>query len=63
MEAVIDKIKELVMKRRIRLLEFFKDYDKLKSGRILRANFKRALDLGGLGLTVDEIDLLAHKLV
>jgi len=62
-EAVIDKIKELVMKRRIRLLEFFKDYDKLKSGRILRANFKRALDLGGLGLTVDEIDLLAHKLV
>ena len=62
-EAVIEKIKETVMKRRIRLLEFFKDYDKLKSGRILKSNFKRALDLSGLGLTVDEIDLLAMRSV
>jgi hypothetical protein len=61
-EAVIEKIKETVMKRRIRLLEFFKDYDKLKSGRILKSNFKRALDLSGLNLTVDEIDLLAKRL-
>ncbi|XP_063691984.1 uncharacterized protein LOC134824170 [Bolinopsis microptera] len=60
-EAVIEKIKETVMKRRIRILEFFKDYDKLKSGRILKSNFKRALDLSGLDLTVDEIDLLAMR--
>ena len=62
-EAVIEKIKETVMKRRIRILEFFKDYDKLKSGRILKSNFKRALDLSGLDLTVDEIDLLAMRSV
>lgn len=60
-EGVIEKIKETVMKRRIRLLEFFKDYDKLKSGRIYKSNFKRALDLCGLNLTVDEINLLAKK--
>jgi len=60
-EGVLDKIKENVMKRRIRLLEFFKDYDKLTSGRILKSNFTRALDLCGLNLTVDEIDLLAKE--
>ena len=62
-EGVIDKIKEIVMKRRIRLLEFFRDYDKLTSGRIIKSNFKRALDLAGLGLTMHEINLLAKKLV
>lgn len=60
-DGVIEKIKDTVMKRRVRLLEFFKDYDKLKSGRISKTNFKRALDLSGLGLNVDEIDLLAKK--
>ena len=60
-EGVIEKIKETVMKKRIRILEFFKDYDKLKSGRITKTNFKRALDLSGMSLTVDEIDLLAKK--
>ena len=60
-EAVIDKVKETVMKRRIRLLEFFKDYDKLKAGRIKKTNFKRALDLSGLNLTTDEAELLCTR--
>ena len=59
--GVLDRIKTLVMKKRIRVLEFFKDYDKLKSGRITRVNFTRALDLCHFELTTKEVNLLADS--
>ena len=43
------------MKERMRVLEFMRDYDKLRSGRIPATSFRRALDLCGFGLGQDEV--------
>ncbi len=40
-----------VSKRRVRVLEFIKDFDKLRSGRVLKTLFRRALDMCGFDLT------------
>lgn len=49
-----------VVKERIRVLEFMRDYDKLRSGRMLKTCFARALDLCQLGLTEKEVDILTN---
>ena len=49
-----------VVKERIRVLEFMRDYDKLRSGRMLKTCFARALDLCQLGLTKKEVDILTN---
>ena len=47
-----------VIKERIRVSEFMKDYDKLRTGRMLKTVFKRGLDLAGLGLQPTEMAIL-----
>lgn len=46
------------MKEGIRVLEFMRDYDKLRSGRILKTVFSRALDLAKLELQASEVAVL-----
>nr|XP_002123656.3 uncharacterized protein LOC100183292 [Ciona intestinalis] len=58
-QTIMNKIKIKVSKERMRVYEFMKDYDKLKTGRILMPNFKRALDLAGLELKESEVKLLS----
>lgn len=53
--AVMYKIKSKVVKEAVRVYEFMKDYDKLRTGRMLRTSFPRALDLCTLGLNEAEI--------
>ena len=53
--AVMYKIKSKVVKEAVRVYEFMKDYDKLRTGRMLRTSFPRALDLCNLGLNEAEI--------
>ncbi|CAH3198754.1 unnamed protein product [Porites evermanni] len=55
------KIKCKVMKERMRLNEFFKDYDKLRTGRILKTLFPRAMDLSSLKLTKVEVEQLMER--
>lgn len=50
-----------VCKERIRILEFMKDYDKLRSGRMLKASFRRALDMARFNLYESEIAILEDK--
>ena len=50
-----------VSKERVRVGEFMKDYDKLKSGRVSCINFARGLDLCGFGLTPDEVMVLENR--
>ena len=50
-----------VVKERIRVLEFMKDYDKLRTGRMLKTVFERALDLSGLGLQPTEVSILKQR--
>ena len=40
------------------MLEFMRDYDKLRSGRIPATSFRRALDLCGFGLGQEEVTAL-----
>ena len=52
-----------VSKERIRVLEFMRDYDKLRSGRIPLTSFRRALDIGGFELSQEEVDALKDRWV
>ncbi|EDO33216.1 predicted protein [Nematostella vectensis] len=61
METIMHKIKAKVMKERIRVLEFMRDYDKLRTGRMLRANFIRAMDMCCLDLTKREIEIIMDR--
>ena len=51
-----------VCKERIRVLEFMRDYDKLRSGRISLTSFRRALDLCGFELSPPEVVALENRL-
>ncbi|XP_072165025.1 uncharacterized protein [Diadema setosum] len=57
-EGIMDKIKTKVMRERIRVLEFMRNYDKLRTGRMLKENFRRSLDNAGLGLQPSEVEIL-----
>lgn len=58
LDSIIRKIKIKVYKERMRIYEFMRDYDKLRTGRILIPNFKRSLDLAGLELKESEVKIL-----
>lgn len=59
--VVMYKIKTIVVKKSIRVYEFMKDYDKLKTGRMLKTCFRRALDLSCIRLTEAEfLSLTQH---
>ena len=57
-KEVMNKIKIKVVKERVRVEEFMKDYDKLRTGRLLKTVFPRAIDLCQLGLVKSEVDKL-----
>jgi len=58
LESILTKIKTKVFKERIRIHEWMRDYDKLRSGRMRKANFRRALDLCKFELTESELACL-----
>ena len=49
-----------MIKEGIRVQEFMKDYDKLRTGRMLKTVFERGLDLANLGLQPTEVAILKH---
>ncbi|XP_071808477.1 uncharacterized protein [Asterias amurensis] len=57
-EEIMKKIKIKVSRERIRVQEFIRDYDKLRTGRMLKTTFRRALDLAHLELQASEVDIL-----
>lgn len=60
-EKIMYKIRCRVMKERMRVSEFFKDYDKLRTGRILKTVFPRAMDQASLKLTKAEVEQLMYR--
>ncbi|KAH6602294.1 hypothetical protein BASA61_001247 [Batrachochytrium salamandrivorans] len=56
-----DKIRSHVGSKRIRISEFFKDFDKLRSYSIRRADFIRGLGCIGLHLSEFECDIIAER--
>ncbi len=55
---IMNKIKTKVVKERVRVEEFMKDYDKLRTGRLLKSVFPRAIDLCNFNLVKPEVDEL-----
>ncbi|KAM3956185.1 LOW QUALITY PROTEIN: uncharacterized protein ACR2FA_009901 [Aphomia sociella] len=52
------RVQEFVLQRRVRVSEFFRDYDPLNSGRIGPQQFRRAMDAMGLGSVLDSNEML-----
>lgn len=57
--VLIQKIQVYVFPRRIRVREFFLDFDKLRKGRVTHENFVRGLKLIGLDFSAVEVDALS----
>lgn len=58
---VEDRIRSTVVMKRMRIEEFFRDYDKLRKGRVTRLEFKRILSAMGFNFTNDEFEALCDK--
>lgn len=57
---LIQRIQVFIFPRRVRVREFFLDFDPLRSGRCTKPNFKRAITVLGLKLSDEEMDVLAE---
>jgi len=57
---LISRIQVYVFPRRIRVKEFFTDFDSLRHGRCTGLNFGRALGTIGLQMTYEEVDALTQ---
>ena len=58
---VEDRLKAAVVMKRVRIEEFFRDFDKLRKGRVTRAQFKSILSTLNFTLTNDEFKAIAKK--
>ena len=57
---LVDRLKKDVFRSRLRLREFFKDFDSLRSGVITAAKFRTALEISGLVLSDPELTKLSR---
>eukprot|EP00163_Fabomonas_tropica_P025091 TRINITY_DN4323_c0_g1_i1.p1 TRINITY_DN4323_c0_g1~~TRINITY_DN4323_c0_g1_i1.p1 ORF type:complete len:671 (+),score=210.84 TRINITY_DN4323_c0_g1_i1:876-2888(+) len=57
------KIQNHVARNRVRVLEFFRDFDKLRKGWVTRDKFRSALATMGLDLTPEELKILEERFV
>lgn len=60
-EQVEERIKDIVHKRRLRLIEFFSQFDELRKGRVTRSQFERCLGMLGFNFSTSEFQELANK--
>merc|ERR1719284_838933 len=58
--TILGKMEKVVFARRVRAKDFFKDYDKLRSGRVTKPQFTRVLLTMGLAIPPHEAELLAE---
>uniref|UniRef100_UPI00398F57CC uncharacterized protein n=1 Tax=Pristiophorus japonicus TaxID=55135 RepID=UPI00398F57CC len=56
--CILEKIKTKVYRKPLKIGEHMRDFDKLNSGRILKINFGRALDMDGFELQPSEVAIL-----
>ena len=58
---VEERLRAIVVMKRVRIEEFFRDFDKLRKGRVTRNQFKSILSSMNFTLTDDEFESLADK--
>jgi len=59
-DDVLSRIRKYCSQNRIRLQEFFRDFDKLRSGRITSTQFRTGMSMVKLNLSQSEFDLLCN---
>jgi len=59
-EDVLARIRQCVKEQRMRVSEFMRDYDKLRSGFITQTQFRQALDLAKISLSNEEFKLISN---
>lgn len=55
------RLQAQVVMKRVRIEEFFRDFDKLRKGRVTVPQFRTVLSMLNFQLTEDEFDSLARK--
>ena len=60
-EDVEDRLRATIVMKRARISEFFRDYDKLRKGRVTRSQFKSILSGMNFTLSDEEFEFLANK--
>jgi len=60
-EDVVERIQAMTVMKRVRVTEFFYDFDKLRKGVVTKDQFRRVLSLYGYGLTDPEYESLEKK--
>ncbi len=60
-EDVEDRLRASVVEKRVRVEEYFRDFDKLRKGRVTRTQFKSILSQLNYNLTDDEFEAIANK--
>ena len=59
-EDVIARIRQLCKQQRIRISEFFRDFDKLRSGYITAAQFRIGLNMAKVAVSAQEFEMLSQ---
>ena len=57
------KLKAEIVMRKIRIQEFFGDFDKLRKGYITKDQFRRVLELTGIQISDDQFNMLMNKYI
>lgn len=60
-DDVLERLKAMTVMKRIRITEFFYDFDKLRKGVVTKDQFRRILSMMGYNLTSNEYDALESK--
>ena len=60
-EDVEERLQSLVVMKRIRIEEFFLDFDKLRKGRVTKNQFESILSMLNVNMTFDELNYLTSK--
>lgn len=58
---VEERIRAAVVMKRVRIEEFFRDFDKLRKGKVTAAQFRQVLSMLNFNLTEEEFDSLEEK--
>jgi len=58
LEGLMDKLRSRVLVRKLRINDFFKEFDRLRSGYCSKAHFRSAMGVANLNLTEAELGLL-----
>ncbi|KAL9647370.1 hypothetical protein ABK040_011734 [Willaertia magna] len=61
LETLLDNIKTIAFQKRIRVYEFFNDFDKLRSGYVSVQQFRRCLSMCGIELSDSNFDFLVKE--